>query len=151
MATEVPAVIPAPDSLRANGQPFWHGPRIAGDGYEILLEQQDNYVAAAVHGDLPIELFLSTMHVLGVESDGAPGDAMLVDLRQLATTYAATDLVRVGQEIATSFAHIERLALLVLPRQVTRISERAARKSGMNMRVFDSEPGAVVWVRGAHL
>lgn len=56
------------------------------------------------------------------------------------------DLLRVGHEIACSFAHLERLALLVPPRRVTRISERAAQRAGMNMRVFDMESLALGWL-----
>lgn len=130
-------------------QPFSQGQRIAGDGYEIRVDSNERYLAAMVQGDLPIELFISTLHILGIESDGAPADAMLVDLRRLGTSYKPSELVRVGQEIALSFAHIQRLALLVLPRQVTRISERAARRSGMNMCVFDAEADAVGWVLAA--
>ena len=57
--------------------------------------------------------------------------------------------MRVGQEVATSFVHMHRVALLVLPRQVTRISERAGRKAGLNLCVFDAEPDATGWVRAA--
>jgi hypothetical protein len=133
----------------ASGHPLWRGPRIAGEHYEIRIDHRDTFQVACVAGDLPIELFLSTLHILGIESDGVAEPAMLVDLRELATDYSAADLVRVGQEIAASFIHMERLALLVLPRQVTRISERTARRTGMNMCVFDAEDDALGWVRRA--
>jgi hypothetical protein len=138
----------APDP---GGHPLWRGPRIAGEHYEIRIDHRDAFQIARVSGELPIELFLSTLHILGIESDGAAEPAMLVDLRELATVYSAADLVRVGQEIAASFIHMERLALLVLPRQVTRISERTARRTGMNLCVFDVEEDALGWVSRSSL
>lgn len=127
--------------------PFWQGPRIAGARYEILVEHRDRYQVARVMGELPIELFISTLHILGIESDGE--SSMLIDLRGLSTVYSAADLVRVGQEIALSFIHMKRLALLVAPRRVTRISERAARRTGMNMCVFKEEEDATGWASAA--
>lgn len=142
------------DATSASGgksqvHPFWRGPRIAGARYEILVEHRDRYQVARVIGELPIELFISTLHVLGIESDGGSEPSMLIDLRGLSTIYSAADLVRVGQEIATSFIHMNRLALLVPPRRVTRISERAARRTGMNMCVFKDEEGATGWASAA--
>ena len=139
--------IPRPQDLAA--RPLPSASRIAGDDYEIHIDHHPGYLAARVSGDLPIELFLSTLHVLGIESDGVGEDGMLVDLRELATAYSPGDLVRVGQEVATSFAHMDRMALLVLPSQVTGISQRAARKAGLNMCVFDAEGDAIGWVRQA--
>lgn len=126
--------------------PFWRGPTISSLQYEIRIEQRDTLFAARVTGELPIELFLSTLHVLGIESDGASERAMLADLRQLSTPYGRADLVRVGEEIAVSFGHMRRVALLVLPRQVTRISERSAQRNGLNLRVFDAESQAFAWL-----
>lgn len=116
--------------------------------YELRIDDRGTHLSARVGGAIPIELFLSTLHILGIESDGFGGAAMLVDLRTLSVTYSNADLVRVGEEIAMSFVHMERLALLVVPQQVTGISQRAARRSGMNMCVFDDETDAIGWVGG---
>jgi len=129
-------------------RPAWPGRHITGADYEIHIESQGDHLSARVGGQFPIELFLSTLHIVGIESDGGPEEGMLIDLRNLATDYAPHDLVQIGQEIATSFMHMERVALLVLPRQVTRISERAGRKAGLNLCVFDEEADATGWVRG---
>lgn len=144
---------PRQDPSAADNEPAAHplppASHVAAEEYEIHIDHHPGYLAARVSGDLPIELFLSTLHVLGIESDGGGEDGMLVDLRSLATAYSPNELVRVGREVATSFAHMDRMALLVLPKQVTGISERAARKAGLNMCVFDAEGDAVGWVREA--
>jgi hypothetical protein len=103
-------------------------------------------VLARVSGILVIDEFISTLHILGIESEDWPEEAMLIDLRGLVTVYPRADLLRVGQEIAASFVHMHRLALLVQPHRVTRISERSARRTGMNMSVFDSEENAFAWL-----
>ena len=137
-----------PSEGESPARPSWNGRHITGADYEIHIESQGDYLGAQVGGQLPIDLFLSTLHIVGIESDGGPEEGMLIDLRKLATDYTPGDLVLVGQEIATSFLHMHRVALLVLPRQVTRISERAGRKAGLNLCVFDVESDATGWVRG---
>ena len=120
------------------------GPSVARERYKVRIDRCDSFQVACVSGELPIELFVSMLHVLGIESEG--GDpSMLMDVRELSTIYSANDLVRVGQEIAVSFLHLERLALLVSPLRRMRISERTARSTGMNMCVFDTEEDAVAW------
>jgi hypothetical protein len=42
-----------------------------------------------------------------------------------------------------------KIASLVPPERVTRMSEKAARRSGTNVRVFDDEGAAVAWLQAA--
>ena len=129
-----------------DGAAQWTGPRPA-DEFRIGTEHAGGCVFARVAGHVDIDQFLSTLHILGIESEGWPEEVMLIDLRGLATAlYPRADLLRIGQEIACSFTHMRRLALLVQPERVTRISERSARRAGMDMSVFDSEANALEWL-----
>ncbi|TWO64918.1 hypothetical protein FN976_27850 [Caenimonas sedimenti] len=126
-------------------QQQWLGPR-AADPFKIETEHAGGCVFARVSGLLSIDKFISTLHILGIESEGWPEEVMLIDLRGLVTVYPRADLLHIGQEIACSFIHMRRLALLVLPERLTRISERSARRTGMDMSVFDSEVKALGWL-----
>ena len=123
------------------------GPRKGAPGYEISTRRSVARVTVAIGGSPTIEQLISTLHVFGIENGAQAHESMLIDLRKLDSVYTRTDLLLVGHEIACSFAHLSQLALLVLPHRVTRISERAARRAGMNMRVFDNEQMADAWLQ----
>ncbi|MGE0331248.1 MAG: hypothetical protein AB7P37_11200 [Ramlibacter sp.] len=125
----------------------WWGPRKAALDYEISTRRCVARTTVCVSGNPTLEQLVSALHVFGIESGAAVRETMLIDLRRLEAVYARADLLRIGHEIACSFAHLDQLALLVQPHRVTRISERAARRAGMNMRVFDSEQLAVSWLQ----
>ncbi len=123
------------------------GPRKAASGFEISTSRSVDRITVAIGGSPAIEQLVSALHVFGMENGAQAHESMLIDLRKLESVYTRADLLLVGHEIACSFAHLSQLALLVLPHRVTRISERAARRAGMNMRVFDSAQLAVSWLQ----
>ena len=52
----------------------------------------------------------------------------------------------VGQEIVTSLGHLRRIASVVPTERITRLAERAARRSWLMLRVFDDKEEAVHWL-----
>jgi len=126
----------------------WVGPaQAAHDGYEISARNTASEMRVEVSGTPSIEQLISTLHVFGVESESSSLPVMLIDLRGLRTVYSRLELLHIGYEITCSFAHLRRLALLVLPQDVTRISEREARRGGIDMKVFDLEALALEWLK----
>ena len=89
----------------------------------------------------------SMIHLLGVESETWPEHKVLVDLRGVATPFTRPEQFRIGEEAALSLSHMDRIASLVPPERVTRVSEKAARRNGVNVRVFDDEAQATAWLR----
>jgi hypothetical protein len=65
------------------------------------------------------------------------------------TLFTPQDHYRIGQEAAASLSHLGRIASLVAPERLTRVGEKAARRSGINVRVFDDEREAVAWLQAA--
>jgi hypothetical protein len=100
----------------------------------------------AVIGSPDIDQLISTLHVIGIEMEDTPGTRMAMDLRGLRSHFSHRELLRVGEEIALSFAHLEKVALIVMAHRITRISERAAQRNGMNMRVFSGVASAHDWL-----
>ena len=124
----------------------WHGPRPAATDYEISAQLSPHCLSVSVGGRPSIDQLVSALHVFGIESEDSTQSTMLIDLRLLEIGYGREDLLRIGHEIACSFAHLAKLALVVPPQRVTRISERAAQRGGTNMRVFDDESRARAWL-----
>ena len=71
---------------------------------------------------------------------------VLVDLRDVQGHLTAPEQVFLGELVAQSLPHLERLASLVPPDQITRNSEAAAQELGMQLRVFVSLEAAVAWL-----
>ena len=89
---------------------------------------------------------LSLLHVLGVESETWPHPRFVFDVLGVATPLAIQDEFEIGLQMSASFRHLERVAILVRPERVTRVSERAAMRNGAEVRVFDLESAALAWM-----
>ena len=83
------------------------------------------------------------IHLLGVESVTWPAPRILVDLRGVGTPFTRPEQFRIGEAAAASLSHMEKIASLVPAERVTRVSEKAARRNGANVSVFDDEQAAL--------
>jgi hypothetical protein len=117
-----------------------------GMNYKVKVTQEAGYARLTVVGEPTFDELLSLFHVVGVHSEEWPGELLLLDLRGIATRYPREQEYRVGQEIVTSLGHLRRIASLVPSDRITRLSERAARRSALRMRVFDDKAQAVDWL-----
>lgn len=123
---------------------LWHiGPAME---FDLAIDRTGPYVRVTVTGHLAIGQLLSMIHLLGVESEAWPEDKVLVDLRGVASHFTRPEQFRIGEEAAASLSHMDRIASLVPPERVTRVSEKAARRNGGNVRVFDQEQAAIAWL-----
>jgi len=102
--------------------------------FDVAIDLGMHFVRITVSGRPAIEELLSMIHLLGVESETWNEDRVLVDLRAVQTVFTLLDHYRIGEEAAAS---------------LTRMSEKAARRSGTNVRVFDDERAAVAWLQAA--
>jgi hypothetical protein len=117
--------------------------------FDVAIDQNPHFVRVTVTGELEIDQLLSMIHLLGVDSETWSDDRVLVDLRSVRTEFSLLDQYRIGQEAATSLSHMGKIASLVRPERVTRMSEKAAQRSGTNVRVFDDERAATEWLQSA--
>lgn len=114
--------------------------------FDVLIDQKPRYVRIALTGSPSIGQMLSMIHLLGVESETWKQNATLVDLRGVSTEYTQQEQFRIGEEAASSLSHMDRIASVVPPARITRISERAARRNGIDLCVFSDEKQAVEWL-----
>ena len=114
--------------------------------FDVAIDRKTRYVRVAVSGSPSIGQLLSLIHLLGVESETWDQTAALVDLRGVRTLFTEGDQFRIGEEAACSLNHLDRIASVVPADRITRISQRAARRTGTNVCVFDDEAQAVAWL-----
>lgn len=116
--------------------------------FDVAVKDQAFYMRVTVTGAPTLGQLLSLVHVLGLESGEWLHDCVLVDLRGVATEFSRPEQARIGEEAACSLGHVRRVASLVPPERITRVSERVAQRSGANVCVFDAEGEALAWLRG---
>jgi len=138
---------------RRNGGPgarpgHAHHAGVAHFGMAGTLTYYDggSYLRAQVNGSPTLDEFLSLLSQIGGESAKRAKDLVLLDLQSVGRVYTFTEQFTVGQEIARSMMHLRKLASVVPPDRITRVSEKAANHSGANVRVFTSEAEAMQWL-----
>jgi hypothetical protein len=114
--------------------------------FKVRITQQAGYARLTLLGEPAFEELLSLFHVVGVQSGEWPHDVLLIDLRGVSSRYPLAEEYRVGQEIVTSLGHLRRIASVVPTERITRLAERAARRSWLKLRVFDDKEEAVRWL-----
>ena len=116
--------------------------------FDLAIDRETQYVRVTISGEPEFAELLSMIHLLGVESETWERPRVLVDLRGVRTPFDHGQQFRIGEEAAASLHHMDRIASLVPPERVTRVSEKAARRMGTNVRVFDDEGQAIRWLTG---
>jgi hypothetical protein len=115
--------------------------------FDLAIDRTAHFVRVTVTGRPSLGQLLSLVHLLGVESEDWQDEMVLVDLRGVLTPFDHAEQFRIGEEAALSLSHIERIASVVPPERVTRVSEKAAQRNGTNVRVFDDEEQAIAWLK----
>lgn len=113
---------------------------------EIAWEQHEGYGALRMAGSPSLGQMLSCIELMAVETAEWPHGRLLVDLRGVTSLTSFTEQFAVGEQAAAKLAHLRKVASVVPPERITRNSERPARKKGLNLVVFSSEPQAVEWL-----
>lgn len=116
--------------------------------YRLRVRLEQGHARLTLTGRPTFDELLALFHVIGVQSEEWPADCLLLDLRGVTSRYSPEDEYRVGEEIVISLAHLRRIASVVPTDRITRLSERAARRNRVDLRVFDDEGQALAWLLG---
>jgi hypothetical protein len=114
--------------------------------FKTTIKRQPGYVQVEVAGPNGIKDFVDLIATVGQETLYWSDRKVIVDLREVVGELTSTEQVFLGELVAQDLAHIQRLASIVAPGQLTRNSENAAQERGAPLRVFDSESDAVAWI-----
>lgn len=115
--------------------------------FDVAIANEARWMRVTITGQPSIGQLLSLVHLVGVESETWDQDRVLFDLRGIETPFSREEQFRIGEEAAASLSHMSKIASVVPPERVTRVSERAARRSGANVCVFDDEQAARAWLQ----
>lgn len=113
------------------------------------ITRHPEFVQLAASGPAEIGNFVELVSTVESETVYWSDRRVLVDLRDVEGRLTAPEQVFLGELVAQNLPHLERLASLVPPDQITRNSENAAQQLGMQLRVFISLDEAVAWLSGA--
>jgi hypothetical protein len=115
--------------------------------FDLFITNEVGHARVRIAGRPTIDQMISLIHLLGVDSDNWDSDVLLVDLREVSTPFTEQQQFQLGQQTAMSLAHLRRIASVVPPERKTRISEKAARRDGTDIRVFTDLQEALRWLR----
>lgn len=116
------------------------------EDFDLSVKRRDGYMRVVLSGAPSVGHILSLLHVLGVESEAWPHPRFVMDVLGVSTPLTTQDEFEIGLQMSTSLRHLDRVAILVRSERVTRVSERAAVRNGVEVRVFDLESEAVAWM-----
>ena len=71
---------------------------------------------------------------------------LLVNLVDVVGTFGPEQQRAIGLLAFRHLGHLEKVASLVAPEKLTRLSEEAARAQGLELRVFDQLSSAIDWL-----
>lgn len=112
------------------------------------VELRGNHRVVRVDGEPDLGEFLDFIAELANASASWPERRALVDLRSVRSLKTFTEHYAVGEAVARSMHHMERIASLVPADRITRASQKMAQQGGVNLMVFTSEGEAIAWLLG---
>jgi hypothetical protein len=104
------------------------------------------YAVAQVSSLAFIEESVGVLEELARYTRDSGAKRLLVNLMDVVGTFGRDEQQPIGLLAHRHLAHLERVASLVPPDKLTRVSEAAARAQGMELRVFTSLAEALDWL-----
>lgn len=114
--------------------------------FDVTVERCSEYVRYNAAGRTSFKRFAGLVMLMAADIEQYEDDRVLLDLRQVEGRLSTEEQQTVGEIAATKLPLLFKLASIVPEGEITRNSERTALSKGLQMRVFDSEPGALSWL-----
>ncbi|WP_298932332.1 hypothetical protein [uncultured Ramlibacter sp.] len=113
---------------------------------QIQIARLPDRVEARLAGPIDTPAVLEMLRELGAVTRSHGDKLLLMDLLLLEGEVPLAAQLQVGEQIAHSMAHLQRMASVVAPDRLTRTSEKVARAQGLQFTVFDSKDEAISWL-----
>ena len=111
-----------------------------------VVRQQD-FVELELSGQLVMPELLDMIRKLGPHTREHGDTRVLFNLLHLEGEAPVAGQMQVGEQVVQYLSHLKQVASVVPTSRITRASETVARAKGVRMRVFDSKPAAIAWLR----
>lgn len=115
--------------------------------FAVTTERSPRLTRVRVSGPTSIKDFVELIQSMAGETALWNDKNLLVDLRDVDGRLEDAEQVFVGELVGHMLSHLNKMASVVPPDQITRNSERAAVQLGMQLRVFVDEAEAVAWLK----
>jgi hypothetical protein len=112
----------------------------------VRLTARDDYLAVESRGEADLEDFYLGIDYAAIVAMRDGHTRVLFDLRATRQSMPFSSHLLLGQQVAKSFDFAERVASVVPQEYRTGSSEKAAQKSGLNLRAFVNLDEAVRWL-----
>jgi hypothetical protein len=116
---------------------------------QFRIVRATEHLVVELTEQVQLEPLLSLIRKLGHATRSHGDKRILFDLLRLEGDMHAIGQIQIGQMVARSFPHMEKVASVVPAEKITRASEKIAREHGVNLRIFDNLKDAQTWFREA--
>jgi hypothetical protein len=115
--------------------------------FEVVVDQPGDYLRITVAGPTSLANFSVLIESIAAQIQRHGCGRVLVDLRKVQGRLPTIEQQRIGELAAAGLPTATSKVASVVPEgEISRNSEAAALRSGLLLRVFDSEAGALFWL-----
>lgn len=114
--------------------------------FHISISRFPGFVELGVSGQADIRNFVEMVETVEQETVYWSDRRVLVDLREITGALQPEEQVFLGEFVAQNLPHLDRIASVVRPDEITRNSENAAQGMGKQLRVFIDREEAAAWL-----
>lgn len=104
------------------------------------------YAVAEISALASVDTFEEVLRSISEQTQKRGDRRLLANLMDVVGTLGPDEHRTIGLLVFRHLSHLEKVASLVPPGKITRVSERAARAEGMDLRVFTNFAEAVDWL-----
>lgn len=114
--------------------------------FDVTVTRTTRFVRYDVAGPTSLKHFSELIIFMAADTAHFEDAVVLVDVTAVEGRLTFTEQLLVGEMGALKLPYVFKIASLVPPGEITRNTERAAAKKGMQGRAFDCEEEALAWL-----
>ena len=114
--------------------------------FSVTIHRYPEYVRYNAAGRTSFKRFAGLLALMAADIDQFEDDRVMLDLRDVEGRLTTSEQQLLGELVAARLPLIFKLVSVVPRGEITRNSERTAKSNGLQVRVFDSETGALTWL-----
>jgi len=108
--------------------------------------ENERFVQAQLEGLVSLDAWRNALAGLEKHAELARGDRLLLDLRGLLGWLGVPEREAVATMMATHFARMRKVALVIQKEKITGVVETRARRLGLDLKLFSDFEEAQSWV-----
>jgi hypothetical protein len=113
---------------------------------QIHFVPNEPFVHVQLEGLVSLDAWQQAISDLGQHADLARGDRLVLDLRGLLGWLGIPEREVVGTLMATHFARMRKVAVVIQKEKITGVVEAQAQRLGLDLKLFSDFAEAANWV-----